>query len=90
MQLQLLGDTLMMALSGRDVLWTAAVRATAEHPWFGVGPAGWTHWFSHQYVGADFILYDAFGNWYHQPPALLGGQAHSLWLTKSAEMGIPF
>lgn len=76
-------------LSGRERIWPAAVQATATHPLLGVGPGEWTQWFSTEYRSADFIFDDKKGNVFYLNPSILLGQAHNLFLTKAAEMGIP-
>ncbi len=76
-------------LSGRDRVWTAALKATGEAPWLGIGPGCWAGWFGRHYVSADFLLEDLKGNTFVLAPTLLGGEAHSLFLTKAAEGGWP-
>lgn len=75
-------------LSGRDKIWAAALQAIREHPLTGIGPGNWSHWFGRHYTSADFMLHDAAGHAFFLNPDHLGGEAHSLWLTKAAEMGI--
>jgi len=76
-------------LSGRNLLWAAAVQATGENPVLGIGPGCWSIWLRSHYVAADFIMGDFRGNSFALSPALLGGEAHNLFFTKMAEMGIP-
>jgi O-antigen ligase len=76
-------------LSGRDKVWAAALEATRQHPFTGVGPGAWTFWFSDHFVSADFLLRDQAGNPFFLSPLELGGEAHQLFLTKAAEMGWP-
>ena len=76
-------------LSGRPLLWKAALEAIRENPLIGIGPGGWEAWFPRKFVAADFLLYDRMGNSFVLQPAQLGGEAHQLLLTKAAEMGIP-
>lgn len=75
-------------LSGRDLVWRAALQAIGEHPWLGIGPGNWSVWFQRRFVAADFLLWDAGGNTFVLPPDRLGGEAHQLFLTKGAEMGL--
>lgn len=82
-------EWLIYQLSGRDRIWAAALHASTSHPLFGVGPGRWQAWFSTEYMSADFILDDLRGNIFYLDPATLSGQAHNLFLTKAAEMGIP-
>jgi O-antigen ligase len=77
------------AMSGRDLVWTAALRAISEHPLVGVGPAGWESWFGRHFLSVDFLMRDLQGNTFFLSPAQLGGEAHNLLLTKAAEMGLP-
>ncbi len=76
-------------LSGRERIWPAAIRAIVSHPLLGVGPGRWSQWFSSEYSSADFIFDDKQGNIFYLDPSNLSGQAHNLFLTKAAEMGIP-
>jgi O-antigen ligase len=76
-------------LSGRPLLWAAALRAAREHPLLGVGPGGWITWVGEHYTSMDFILPDLRGNAFVLPPGMMGGEAHSLLFTKLAEMGWP-
>ena len=76
-------------LSGRPLLWEAALNAVRQHPWVGIGPGAWSTWLSSQYASADFMLFDRAGNTFFLDPLLTGGEAHNLFLTKAAEMGLP-
>ncbi|MBI3321449.1 MAG: O-antigen ligase family protein [Candidatus Omnitrophica bacterium] len=76
-------------LSGRDLVWAAALQAMREHPWLGVGPGNWSRWFQNQFLTVDFLLRDANGNTFFLPPTKLLGEAHNVFLTKGAEMGVP-
>ena len=82
-------DILIHQLSGRERIWPAALEAITSNPIFGVGPGLWTNWFGSHYLMADFIFNDLKGNTFLLDPATLGGKAHSLFLTKAVEMGIP-
>ncbi len=74
-------------LSGRNLVWSAALRAMREHPWVGTGPGNWGGWFSRHYVSADFLLHDSRANTFALTPTVLRGEAHNLFLTKGAESG---
>ncbi|MDP3920508.1 MAG: O-antigen ligase family protein [Candidatus Omnitrophota bacterium] len=76
-------------LSGRNLLWAAAVRAVSEHPLFGIGPGCWATWLPTRYFTIDFLMGDMHGNTFALTPTLLGGEAHNLFFTKAAEMGLP-
>jgi|GEM_PF-2263461 len=80
---------LILNLSGRNLVWTAALHAIREHPLVGIGPGSWRLWLEQHYVTLDFLMPDLRGNTYVLSPDLLGGEAHSLYLTKAAEMGVP-
>lgn len=84
-----LHETLVYELSGRNLVWGAAVRATLTHPITGIGPGQWSSWFQTQYHSVDMLLYDPDENIFLLDPSQLGGEAHNLFLTKAAEMGIP-
>ncbi len=75
-------------LSGRDRLWKAALSAFSSDPLTGIGPGCWSPWLTKNYVSADFIFYDKQGHAFYLPLETLGGEAHNLFLTKLAEMGI--
>ncbi len=75
-------------LSGRDRLWKAALSAFSANPLTGIGPGCWSEWLSKNYVSADFLFYDKQGHAFYLPLETLGGEAHNLFLTKLAEMGI--
>ncbi|MCK5012758.1 MAG: O-antigen ligase family protein [Candidatus Omnitrophica bacterium] len=89
MYLKGFNEMLVYQMSGRERIWPAAVHATESHPLFGVGPGRWSQWFGTHYFATDFIFDDFQGNTFMLNPATLDGQAHNLFLTKSAEMGIP-
>ena len=76
-------------LSGRPLLWKAALKALWENPWLGIGPGCWDVWFHRHFVTMDFFFYDRMGNSWALTPTLLGGEAHNLFLTQAAEMGLP-
>lgn len=80
---------LLAQLSGRERIWSAALEAIAGHPVWGVGPGRWFQWFTAEYRTADFIFDDKDGNIFYLDLSRLSGQAHNLFLTKAAEMGIP-
>lgn len=82
-------DLLVYQMSGRERIWPAAVQAAATHPLLGVGPGRWSQWFGAHYFIADFIFDDFQGNTFTLDPSTLDGQAHNLFLTKAAEMGLP-
>lgn len=82
-------QALVYELSGRNLVWGAAVRATLTHPITGLGPGQWSSWFQTQYHSVDMLLYDPDENIFLLEPSQLGGEAHNLFLTKAAEMGIP-
>ena len=84
-----IGSGLIENLSGRPLVWKAALSAIGESPLLGMGPGCWKAWFPKHFVGADFLLYDRMGNWFVLPPSRLGGEAHNLFLTSAAEMGLP-
>lgn len=83
------GEKILYQLSGRDRIWAAAFQAILSHPFLGIGPGRWHAWFSTNYMSADFIFDDLRGNLFVLNPSTLLGQAHNLFLTKAAEMGIP-
>jgi len=89
MQFEGFGDWMINHLSGRERIWPAAMNAAVSHPVFGIGPGHWSSWFGAHYLKADFIFNDLRGNTFILDPATLKGQAHNLFLTKAAEMGIP-
>lgn len=76
-------------LSGRNLLWKAALLAASQHPWVGVGPGCWSAWLQQHFTSIDFLLFDLRGNSFVLSPQLLGGEAHNLFLTKLAEGGVP-
>ncbi|MBI4003953.1 MAG: O-antigen ligase family protein [Candidatus Omnitrophica bacterium] len=80
---------LIASLSGREQVWRAAGQAIAHEPFLGIGPGAWSTWFGQQFSSADFLRYDAEGNSSFDQPATLQGEAHNLFLTKAAEMGLP-
>ena len=80
---------LLYNLSGRHLLWAAAFRAIGQHPLVGIGPGCWANWLSQNFVSVDFLLQDLQGNQFFLSPSLLRGEAHNLFLTQAAEMGLP-
>jgi O-antigen ligase len=81
-------DGVIRNLSGRDFLWGAAMKAVSSSPFWGIGPGAWKSWLTDHYVTADFILIDRHGNSFALTPDFLGGEAHNLYITKIAEMGV--
>ena len=88
MHVQGFNDMLIYQMSGRERIWLAAVNAIASNPVLGVGPGLWSEWFGTHYLTVDFIFDDMRGNIFTLNPLTLDGQAHNLFLTKGAEMGV--
>lgn len=84
-----LGTGLMKNLSGRNLVWGAALVEIGSSPILGIGPGCWSLWFGRHFNAADFLLFDARGNSFVLDPSRLGGEAHNLLLTKAVEMGLP-
>ena len=82
-------ERLLYELSGRDRVWAAAWQAIRESPLLGIGPGCWSVWFSRHFISVDFLMHDLQGNTFFLSPSKLGGEAHNVWLTKAAEMGLP-
>lgn len=76
-------------LSGRNLLWNAAIQAVTEQPVFGIGPGCWSVWLPQHFFTVDFVMGDLKGNFFALNPGMLGGEAHNLFFTKAAEMGYP-
>ena len=63
-------------LSGRTLIWQAAARLIAEHPWLGVGPGNYGQALVASGYAADFPYYLSLNN------------AHNLLLQASVEAGV--
>ena len=75
-------------LSGRNILWGKALHLIREHPILGIGPNNWGAWLPRNVASVEFLRYDRVGNWSYLPNALRG-EAHNLFLTQAAELGLP-